>query len=90
MTDEKISSSSVCDFAAVLFRRACRRVRQAGGVVVMELRFYASECPDAVELATMYAALLNNHMHSDLRDMPDTERLAAITELEQALEELAH
>lgn len=41
-------------------------------------------------LSQMIAAYTNAHMHSDLMDMPEAERLAEIEILKSWMEELMH
>lgn len=55
-----------------------------------EFRFYASDCPEAVFLATYLAQLTNPHLFMDLRNMPEVERRAEIAVVTAMLEELAH
>lgn len=57
---------------------------------MMEFRFYASDCPEAVFLATYLAALVNPHLFADLRNMPEVERRAEIAVVTEILEEMAH
>lgn len=43
---------------------------------------------DLVELHRLHAALANSHIHHDLRGMPEVERLTAMADVLEQIEEL--
>lgn len=52
------------------------------------LRVFASEAPELYYMSELLARYVNNHVHFDLCDLPEKERLAAITQFKDWIEEL--